>query len=229
MVNVLWTMLLFLPLHAISQHTITGSVKSSEGQTLTGVKITLKDTYHGAYTDTKGEFSISNVSKGNYELIVTLLGFEKLIQTVSTENGDLRLDLTLFTSALMIEEVQITGVRADAKTPTTYTNLSEEQIGKSNYGQDLPYLLEGTPSTVVTSDAGAGVGYTGIRIRGVDPTRTNVTVNGIPMNDSESHGVWWVNMPDFASSSENIQVQRGVGTSSNGAAWAPASSRIRPV
>lgn len=227
MVNVLWTMLLFLPLHAISQHTITGSVKSSEGQTLTGVKITLKDTYHGAYTDTKGEFSISNVSKGNYELIVTLLGFEKLIQTVSTENGDLRLDLTLFTSALMIEEVQITGVRADAKTPTTYTNLSEEQIGKSNYGQDLPYLLEGTPSTVVTSDAGAGVGYTGIRIRGVDPTRTNVTVNGIPMNDSESHGVWWVNMPDFASSSENIQVQRGVGTSSNGAAAFGSSINIK--
>ena len=132
MVNVLWTMALFLPLHAISQHTITGSVKSSEGQTLTGVKITLKDTYHGAYTDTKGEFSISNVTKGSYELSVTLVGFEKLIQTVSTENGDLQLDLTLFTSALMLEMVQITGVRADAKTPTTYTNLNEEQIGKSN-------------------------------------------------------------------------------------------------
>ena len=101
-------------------------------------------------------------------------------------------------------------------TPTTYNTLKTKEIEKNNYGQDLPYLLQMTPSTVVTSDAGAGVGYTGIRIRGVDPTRTNVTLNGIPLNDPESHGVFWVNLPDFSSSADQIQVQRGVGTSSNG-------------
>ena len=113
------------------------------------------------------------------------------------------------------------------KTPTTYTNLSTGDVESSNFGQDLPFLLRMTPSTVVTSDAGAGVGYTGIRIRGVDPTRTNVTVNGIPLNDSESHGVFWVNMPDFASSVGSIQVQRGVGTSSNGATAFGASINVK--
>ena len=101
-----------------------------------------------------------------------------------------------------------------------------KEIEAKNFGQDLPYLLNSLPSTVVTSDAGAGVGYSGIRIRGVDPTRTNVTINGIPVNDSESHGVYWVNMPDFASSVDNIQVQRGVGTSANGASAFGASINI---
>ncbi|MDG1331849.1 MAG: TonB-dependent receptor, partial [Crocinitomicaceae bacterium] len=110
--------------------------------------------------------------------------------------------------------------------PTTYKTLKTKEIEKMNYGQDLPYLLQMTPSTVVTSDAGAGVGYTGIRIRGVDPTRTNVTLNGIPLNDPESHGVFWVNLPDFASSADQIQVQRGVGTSSNGGAAFGASINI---
>lgn len=126
-----------------------------------------------------------------------------------------------------INEVFVSSTRANSNTPTTFTNISSEQIKKNNFGQDLPYLLEGTASTVVTSDAGAGVGYTGIRIRGVDPTRTNVTVNGIPMNDSESHGVWWVNMPDFASSVDNMQIQRGAGTSTNGAAAFGASINIQ--
>jgi iron complex outermembrane receptor protein len=96
-------------------------------------------------------------------------------------------------------------------------------------GQDLPYLLSFTPSVVSTSDAGAGIGYTGFRVRGSDPTRINVTINGIPLNDSESHGVFWVNMPDFASSIENIQIQRGVGTSTNGAAAFGASINLQTI
>ena len=91
------------------------------------------------------------------------------------------------------------------------------EIEKGNVGQDLPYLISLKHSVVTTSDAGAGVGYTGFRIRGSDPTRINVTINGIPLNDSESQGVWWVNMPDFSSSIENIQIQRGVGNSTKGA------------
>ncbi|MBL7898773.1 MAG: TonB-dependent receptor plug domain-containing protein, partial [Crocinitomicaceae bacterium] len=125
------------------------------------------------------------------------------------------------------DEVLITSTRAGDQTPTTYTNLSSQKIEKINYGQDIPYLFNLTPSVVITSDAGAGVGYTGIRIRGVDPTRTNVTINGIPINDSESHGTWWVNMPDLASSIDNVQIQRGVGTSSNGAASFGASINIK--
>jgi iron complex outermembrane receptor protein len=102
-------------------------------------------------------------------------------------------------------------------------------LTKSNLGQDLPFLISSTPSVVTTSDAGAGIGYTGFRIRGTDPSRINVTINGIPLNDSESQGVWWVNMPDFASSLENIQIQRGVGTSTNGAAAFGASINLQTI
>ena len=129
-------------------------------------------------------------------------------------------------SLQLLEEMTVTVIRAGSKTPTTYSNIDRKEIESKNFGQDMPYILNSLPSTVVTSDAGAGIGYSGIRIRGVDPTRTNVTVNGIPINDSESHGVYWVNMPDFASSVDNIQVQRGVGTSATGASAFGASINI---
>ena len=99
-----------------------------------------------------------------------------------------------------------------------YNNISGDEITSRNMGQDIPYLLQLSPSFVTTSDAGAGVGYTNFRIRGTDLNRINLTVNGVPLNDSESHGTWFVNMPDMASSLDNVQIQRGVGTSTNGAA-----------
>ena len=95
--------------------------------------------------------------------------------------------------------------------------IDKKELEKKNMGQDLPYLLSTTPSVAVTSDAGAGVGYTGIRIRGSDPTRINVTINGIPINDAEENGMYWVDLPDLVSSVDNIQIQRGIGTSTNGA------------
>ena len=116
----------------------------------------------------------------------------------------------------LLEEVQVKGVNAGEKTPVSFTNLSEKEIEKTNLGQDLPYLISLTPSIISSSDAGAGIGYTYMTIRGSDANRINVTINGIPLNDSESQGVWWVNMPDFTSSVSNIQIQRGVGTSKNG-------------
>ena len=116
-----------------------------------------------------------------------------------------------------LQTVIVNATRAGEKTPTTYTNLSKEEIESRNLGVDVPYLLDFTPSAVVTSDAGTGIGYTGIRIRGTDPSRINVQINGIPLNDSESQGVFWVDLPDFATSVNNIQIQRGVGTSVNGA------------
>ena len=125
-----------------------------------------------------------------------------------------------------LNEVVVKSTRANEKTGMAFTNVYQRDIKKQNLGQDLPFLLNQLPSVVVSSDAGAGVGYTGIRIRGSDPTRINVTLNGIPYNDSESQGTFWVNMPDFASSVQSIQVQRGVGTSTNGAGAFGASLNI---
>lgn len=120
-------------------------------------------------------------------------------------------------SSFLQDEVMVKSLRADENSAMAYSNVSASELGKSNLGQDMPNLLNFTPSVVTTSDAGAGVGYTGIRIRGSDATRVNVTINGIPVNDSESQGTYWVNMPDFASSVNSVQIQRGVGTSTNGA------------
>ncbi|MBS1761505.1 MAG: TonB-dependent receptor plug domain-containing protein, partial [Bacteroidetes bacterium] len=116
----------------------------------------------------------------------------------------------------LLSAVEVVAVKASDKAPVAKTNLTKQQIEKQNLGKDLPFLLNYTPSVVVNSDAGNGVGYTGIRIRGTDAGRINVTINGIPYNDAESQGTFFVDIPDFASSAQNIQIQRGVGTSSNG-------------
>ncbi len=120
-------------------------------------------------------------------------------------------------SFYVLSPVEVRAIRAGENSPFTKTNLSRQQIAKNNLGQDIPFLLNQTPSVVVNSDAGNGVGYTGIRIRGTDATRINVTLNGIPYNDAESQGTFFVDLPDFSSSTGSIQIQRGVGTSSNGA------------
>lgn len=125
-----------------------------------------------------------------------------------------------------LDEVIVKSIRANEKTPVPFTNFSKSEIEKRNLGQDIPALINFLPSVVTTSDAGASVGYTGIRVRGSDATRVNVTINGIPYNDSESQGTYFVDMPDFASSVQSIQLQRGVGTSTNGAAAFGASLNI---
>lgn len=127
---------------------------------------------------------------------------------------------------LPLDEVIISAIRANENTPVTFTNLSKKQLESRNLGQDIPILMNFMPSVVTTSDAGAGIGYTGIRVRGSDATRVNVTINGIPYNDSESHGTFWVNMPDFTSSVESLQLQRGVGTSTNGSGAFGASLNL---
>lgn len=126
-----------------------------------------------------------------------------------------------------LQEIQVVSTRATSKTPVAFTNIKKEQISKQNFGQDIPFLLSSTPSVVTTSDAGTGVGYTSIRIRGTDATRINITANGIPMNDAESHSIFWVNTPDFASSLEDMQIQRGAGTSTNGSGAFGASINMR--
>ncbi len=118
---------------------------------------------------------------------------------------------------LDLQQVTVTATMAGDKTPMSFTNIKKGQIRQNDFGQDIPFLIKTTPSVVETSDGGGGVGYTGLRIRGSDATRTNVTIDGVPLNDSEDQGVYWVDLPDLASSASMIQIQRGVGTSTNGA------------
>lgn len=126
-----------------------------------------------------------------------------------------------------LQNVEVTATRATKSTPVAFTNVSKQQIAELNHGKDIPFLVSSTPSVLTTSDAGAGVGYSAMRVRGTDATRINVTANDIPMNDAESHSIFWVNTPDFASSLEDIQIQRGVGTSTNGAGAFGASVNMR--
>ena len=127
---------------------------------------------------------------------------------------------------IQLEEVKLAGLRIDEDQPFSFSNVDKEELASRNLGQDLPIMLNYLPGVVTTSDAGAGIGYTGIRVRGSDATRVNVTINGIPYNDSESHGVYWVNMPDFTSSVSSLQIQRGVGTSTNGSGAFGASINL---
>src|SRR5574344_125684 len=128
---------------------------------------------------------------------------------------------------VMLQNVQVTSTRAGKKTPMAFSNISKKEVQSNNNGQDLPFLLSLTPSVTTSSDAGTGIGYTAIHVRGIDPSRINITANGIPINDAESSQVYWVNMGDFASSLEDIQIQRGVGTSTNGAGAFGASVNMR--
>ena len=125
-----------------------------------------------------------------------------------------------------LEEVIVSSIRVKENIPIAFNNVSKEEISKRNLGQDIPILLNFLPNVVTTSDAGAGIGYTGIRIRGINSQSTNVTINGIPYNDAESLGTFWVDLPDFSSSVENLQVQRGIGTSVNGSSAFGASINI---
>lgn len=213
------TMLAFVTLIALAQpnkNLVTGTVTENNGQTpVAGATVQLGG--RQTLTNEKGEFSFSKTGKGRIELTVNSLGFSVYKETL-TITGDTKLLIRLTASALYLQPLEVKSLRASDRAPFAKTNLTKEQISKSNVGQDIPFLLDQMPSVVINSDAGNGVGYTGIRIRGSDATRVNVTLNGIPYNDAESMGTYFVDLPDFASSVNSIQVQRGVGTSSNGAA-----------
>lgn len=169
-------------------------------------------------TDDNGLFSLKWSGSENTMLTVSSLGFRDQQIPINKTNLSAELQIELVPSPLFLQPLEVRAIRATDKAPFAKTNLSKEEIVKNNLGQDIPFLLNQTPSVVVNSDAGNGVGYTGIRIRGTDATRINVTLNGIPYNDAESLGTFFVNLPDFSSSVNSVQIQRGVGTSSNGAA-----------
>jgi iron complex outermembrane receptor protein len=207
---------LLLPVLASAQFSISGKITNQAGETLPGATISIINPAVNAQTDVNGSYRITNVKAGNYTLKASFIGYQAITKTVSV-TADQTVNFSLGNATFSAEEVTITATRAGKKAPTAFTDLSKKDLEKNNFGQDMPYLLNQTPSVVINSDAGAGVGYTGIRIRGSDGTRVNVTVNGIPLNDAESQGSFFINLPDFASSVNNIQVQRGVGTSTNGA------------
>ncbi len=211
---------------AFGQFTVDGKVVTEAGESLPGANVWLNQSKYATSTDWDGFFMLSKVPAGTFELSVSFVGYETYTKVLEV-NQNVSLEISLNENVIKGEEVFVYATRANEKTPTTFSNISNKEIEGRNMGQDLPFILQHTPSMVVTSDAGNGVGYTGIRIRGSDPTRINVTVNGVPINDSESHGTFWVNMPDMASSVNNIQIQRGVGTSTNGAAAFGASVNLQ--
>ncbi|WP_299114682.1 TonB-dependent receptor [uncultured Winogradskyella sp.] len=162
----------------------------------------------------------SNLSKNNWQGLTT---FIFLLSFCSSFGQEKQQDST---KVEKLDEVLVKAVRVKEKAPITHSNVTKKEIAKRNLGQDIPVLLNFLPSVVTTSDAGAGIGYTGIRVRGVSPLSTNITINGIPYNDAESLGTFWVNLGDFASSVESLQLQRGVGTSTNGSGAFGASINV---
>jgi len=212
---------------ATAQFTVKGKIFNNEnGQPLPGAHITIPGTYLHAISAMDGAFSMDNLKAGPTTIKVSYVGFESLEKEINV-SANMSLDLQLNPTIFMSEEVIISAIRAGDNSPTTFSTIDKAEISEQNTGKDLPYFLTGMPSTVVSSDAGAGVGYTGIRIRGTDLTGINVTLNGVPVNDGESQGVYFVDLPNLASSVSDIQVQRGVGTSTNGAASFGASINIK--
>lgn len=198
------------------QSDISGKVTDDFSLPLAGANVVIENTYHGAVTDKDGHFIFKNVRHGTYILRVSYIGYNTNSKIISLET-DINADFILTKSNTIAEEVIISSTRAGETSPITYTNVTKDEIRDRNFGQDIPHILNFAPSMVTSSDAGTGIGYSSFRIRGTDMNRINITMNGIPLNDAESHGVWWVDLPDFAGSLDNVQIQRGVGTSVNGA------------
>ncbi len=212
---------------SIAQYTISGTILNKEtGETLPGANIVLQNSFLVAVSSGNGTFFLSGIKMGSYIMKVSYVGFETYEEKIEV-TGDLKLNIDLTSKTYMSEEVIISAIRAGGGAPTTYNMLTAEQIEKKNTGKDLPYIMATLPSVVVNSDAGNGVGYTGIKIRGTDLTGINVTLNGVPLNDPESHAVFFVDLPDLASSVDDMKVQRGVGSSTNGAASFGASINIK--
>lgn len=219
-------MMFLLPLTLSAQVTISGKVSSQiENSGLPGATIRFDENRSIISTNNAGNYQVK-LKEGEHRMTISFIGYQDTTLTINLTKSEV-INVQLRERAFLQDEVMVEATRAKENSATTFTNVSKEDIEALNLGQDLPILLQQTPSVVTTSDAGAGVGYTGLRIRGSDGTRINVTVNGIPINDAESHGVFWVNMPDLASSTESIQIQRGVGTSTNGAAAFGASINMQ--
>jgi iron complex outermembrane receptor protein len=211
------TSMLLLCGHSFGQIIVTGKITDKQqGIPLPGTNITLGNSLSATVSDEQGNFTLSPVKPGKLTITVSYVGFKTIRRELLLQHDTvLRFDMEGAT--VLGDEVNIIATRAQDKYPTAFISISNKELRSANLGQDIPSLIQGSPSTIVTSDAGNGVGYSGISIRGTDLTRINVTINSVPVNDAESQGVWFVDLPDLASSTANLQIQRGVGTSTNGA------------
>ncbi len=187
---------------------------ASNGEPIPSATIEIRG-YETRVSGPDGTLVFGQLPPGEYPVEVSSIGYRPYKGRVSTQTEVIQ--IRLHRMNLFMNPVEVTAIRAGDRAPFAKTNLYEKDIRENNLGQDLPFLLNQTPSVIINSDAGNGIGYTGIRIRGSDATRINMTINGIPYNDSESQGLFFVNLPDLASSVDQVQIQRGVGTSTNGA------------
>jgi iron complex outermembrane recepter protein len=210
-----------------AQFSLKGTVVDGQSkEALAGATVQLVALNQHALADADGKFQFQSVPAGSFNVRIRFVGFEEWGKTIQVE-GHVVISIEMVASTNLKEEIIVSGTRANENSPFAFSTVDRPSIQKQNFGQDMPMLLNWSPSVVTTSDAGAGIGYTGIRIRGSDATRINVTINGVPYNDSESQGVYWVDVPDIATSTENLQIQRGVGTSSNGAGAFGASINLQ--
>ncbi len=212
-----------------AQNDIIGQIIGKDGEPVIGATVYVAELGIGTASVENGKYNLSGFGVGvEYQVRFSYVGYKPVYKTVKFARPKSRVMINVqFTEdTYLLKDVLVYATRIQDGGPFAYADLNKAEIEENNLGVDVPYLLEWTPSAVVTSDAGTGIGYTGIRIRGSAPTATNVTINGIPLNDAESHGVFWVDLPDFASSVQDIQIQRGVGTSTNGAGAFGASINL---
>jgi len=211
---------------SVNGQILRGKVSDLNDDPLAGASVVIAGTYNGVQTGHDGVYRFNGLKPGKYTIRFSYIGYETVVKDLEIVSDTL-FDVKLKPLAIITDDVIISATRAGDQAPLAYTNIAGDILEKRNTGQDLPYLLSLTPSFIETSEAGNGIGYTSMRIRGTDASRINVTIDGIPLNDPESQQVFWVDLPDLASSVDNIQVQRGVGTSSNGAGAFGASINIQ--
>ncbi len=207
--------LVFFQASAIAQFTVKGTVKNENQEPIDFASVFLKDSPYATSTIQDGSFRITGVKPGTYIIKASYIGYQSVEQEITVQDSMI-LDLVLGGDLFQLSEIKIEATRAAQDDPVPYSTIDSEEIQSRNIAQDVPYMLRWQPSVTVTSDAGAGIGYTGVRVRGSEATRTNVTINGVPLNDSESQNVFWVDLPDFLANVDDIQIQRGVGVSTNG-------------
>ena len=223
-ISFVFLMLIAVVVHAQETFKVSGTVFDQNENPLRDATIRIINAKSITTSDINGKYELNLVS-GDYTIEVSYIGYLSTKKTIIV-TSNLNIDFNLNPSSELLNEVLVSAVRVNSESPVTHSNMTKEDIAKRNLGQDIPILMNYMPNVVTTSDAGAGVGYTGIRVRGSDATRVNVTINGIPYNDAESMGTYWVDLPDFSSSIESLQLQRGVGTSTNGAGAFGASLNL---
>lgn len=217
--------MLFIAGFSNAQSNLSGKVVLADNTPAAYTPVSIQQTYYSILTNEQGEFVFPALKPGTYVLTTKQLGYKPHFDTVSVPVKS-PLTIQLQSNDINLSDVIVSAVRVNKGSGMAFNDVSKAQIDKQNLGQDIPILLNNLTGVVVNSDAGNGIGYTGIRVRGSDATRVNITINGVPVNDAESQGTFWVNMPDLVSSVNSIQVQRGVGASTNGSGAFGASINL---